>query len=71
MPGFCRRSARRQASSSSRRCCYAKGIRNSLAHPTEDTSEIGEDEEQEALEQLAALSVLARRVDACEVVAPS
>ena len=49
----------------------AKGIRNSLAHPTEDTSEIGEDEKQEALEQLAALSVLARRVDACEVVAPS
>jgi len=45
----------------------AKGIRNSLAHPTEDTSEIGEDEKQEALEQLAALSVLARWVDACEV----
>ena len=45
----------------------AKGIRNPLAHPTEDTSEIGEDEKQEALEQLAALSVLARWVDACEV----
>ena len=44
-----------------------KGIRNPLAHPSEDTGEIGEDEKQEALEQLAALSVLARWVDACEV----
>ena len=35
--------------------------------PSEDTGEIGEDEKQEALEQLAALSVLARWVDACEV----
>lgn len=49
----------------------AKGIRNSLAHPTEDTSETGEDEKQEPLEQLAALSVLARWVDACEVVVAS
>ena len=45
----------------------AKGIRNPLAHPTEDTGETGDDEKQEALEQLAALSVLARWVEACEV----
>ncbi|MCY3618189.1 MAG: hypothetical protein OXH29_12220 [bacterium] len=45
----------------------AKGIRNPLAHPSEDTSETGEDEKQEALEQLAALSVLARWVDECDV----
>ena len=40
----------------------AQGIRNPQAHPS---AEIGE---QESLEQLAALSVLARWVDACEVV---
>ena len=38
----------------------AQGIRNPQAHPSDDISE------QEALEQLAALSVLARWVDACE-----
>ena len=45
----------------------AQGIRNPRAHPSDDITE------QEALEQLAALSVLARWVDACEVVkaAPS
>ena len=37
-------------------------------HPSEDISEPDEDEKQEALEHLAALSVLARWVDACEVV---
>ncbi len=41
----------------------AQGIRNPQAHPSEDITE------QEALEQLAALSVLARWADACEVVA--
>lgn len=46
----------------------AQGVRNPLAHPTEDTSEIGEAEKQAALEQLAALSVLARWVDECEPV---
>ena len=40
----------------------AQGIRNLRAHPSSDITE------QEALEQLAALSVLARWVDACEVV---
>ena len=40
----------------------AQGIRNPQAHPSDGISE------QEALEQLAALSVLARWVDACEVV---
>ena len=40
----------------------AQGIRNPRAHPSDDISE------QEALEQLAALSVLARWVDVCEVV---
>ena len=40
----------------------AQGIRNPQAHPSTD---IGE---QESLEQLAALSVLARWVDACDVV---
>ena len=40
----------------------AQGIRNPQAHPS---AEIGE---QESLEQLAALSVLARWVDTCEVV---
>ena len=40
----------------------AQGIRNPQAHPSENISE------QEALEQLAALSVLARWVDECEVV---
>lgn len=40
----------------------AQGIRNPLAHGTEDISE------QEALEQLAVLSVLARWVDASEAV---
>ena len=40
----------------------AQGIRNPQAHPSDDISE------QEALEQLAALSVLARWVDACEVL---
>lgn len=39
----------------------AQGIRNPQAHPSPDITE------QEALEQLAALSVLARWVDACEV----
>ena len=43
----------------------AQGIRNPQAHPSDDITE------QEALEQLAALSVLARWVDACEVVAAS
>ena len=46
----------------------AQGIRNLRAHPSEDISEPDEDEKQEALEHLAALSVLARWVDACEVV---
>ena len=40
----------------------AQGIRNPQAHPSEDITE------QAALEQLAALSVLARWVDECEVV---
>ena len=40
----------------------AQGIRNPQAHPSPDITE------QEALEQLAALSVLARWVDECEVV---
>ena len=40
----------------------AQGIRNPQAHPSSDLTE------QEALEQLAALSVLARWVDECEVV---
>ena len=40
----------------------AQGIRNLRAHPSGDITE------QEALEQLAALSVLARWVDACKVV---
>ena len=40
----------------------AQGIRNPQAHPSENISE------QEALEQLAALSVLARWVDECEAV---
>ena len=40
----------------------AQGIRNPQAHPSPDLTE------QEALEQLAALSVLARWVDACEPV---
>ena len=40
----------------------AQGIRNPQAHPSDDITE------QEALEQLAALSVLARWVDACEPV---
>ena len=40
----------------------AQGIRNPQAHPSDDITE------QEALEQLAALSVLARWVDECEVV---
>ena len=40
----------------------ASGIRNPQAHPSENISE------QEALEQLAALSVLARWVDECDVV---
>lgn len=39
----------------------AQGIRNPQAHPSDDITE------QEALEQLAALSVLARWVDACEL----
>ena len=39
----------------------AQGIRNPQAHPSPDITE------QEALEQLAALSVLARWVDECEV----
>ena len=38
----------------------AQGIRNPQAHPTDALTE------QEALEQLAALSVLARWVDACK-----
>ena len=44
------------------RVAKAQGIRNPQAHPSENISE------QEALEQLAALSVLARWVDECEVV---
>ena len=40
----------------------AQGIRNPQAHPSEDITE------QEALEQLAALSVLARWVDECKAV---
>ena len=40
----------------------AQGIRNPQAHPSPDLTE------QEALEQLAALSVLARWVDECEAV---
>ena len=40
----------------------AQGIRNPQAHPSDDITE------QEALEQLAALSVLARWVDACKTV---
>ena len=40
----------------------AQGIRNPQAHPSDDITE------QEALEQLAALSVLARWVDECDVV---
>jgi hypothetical protein len=40
----------------------AQGIRNPQAHPSEDITE------QEALEQLAALSVLARWVDQCKAV---
>ena len=40
----------------------APGIRNPQAHPSDDISE------QEALEQLAVLSVLARWVEACEVI---
>ncbi len=40
----------------------AQGIRNPQAHPSDDITE------QEALEQLAALSVLARWVDECEPV---
>lgn len=40
----------------------AQGIRNPQAHPSENITE------QDALEQLAALSVLARWVDECEVV---
>ena len=40
----------------------AQGIRNRRAHSSDDITE------QEALEQLAALSVLARWVDECEVV---
>ena len=40
----------------------AQGIRNPQAHPSPDITE------QEALEQLAALSVLARWVDECEPV---
>ena len=40
----------------------AQGIRNPQAHPSSDLTE------QEALEQLAALSMLARWVDECEVV---
>ena len=40
----------------------AQGIRNPQAHPSPDITE------QEALEQLAALSVLARWVAECEVV---
>ena len=40
----------------------AQGIRNLRAHPSSDITK------QEALEQLAALSVLARWVDVCEVV---
>ena len=43
----------------------AQGIRNPQAHPSDDISE------QEALEQLAALSVLARWVDKCRVVSVS
>ena len=43
----------------------AQGIRNPQAHPSPDITE------EQALEQLAALSVLARWVDACEVVVPS
>ncbi len=43
----------------------AQGIRNPQAHPSPDITE------EEALEQLAALSVLARWVDACDVVVPS
>lgn len=39
----------------------AQGIRNPQAHPSPDITE------QEALEQLAALSVLARWVDECDV----
>ena len=39
----------------------AQGIRNPQAHPSDDITE------QEALEQLAALSVLARWVDECDV----
>lgn len=45
----------------------AQGIRNLRAHPSEDTSDQG-GEKQEALEHLAALSVLARWVATCEVV---
>ena len=40
----------------------AQGVRNRRAHSSDDITE------QEALEQLAALSVLARWVDECEVV---
>ena len=40
----------------------AQGIRNPQTHPSDDITE------QEALEQLAALSVLARWVDECDVV---
>ena len=40
----------------------AQGIRNPQAHPSDEITE------QEALEQLAALSVLARWVDECEAV---
>ena len=49
----------RSPNAGSRPC--AQGIRNPQAHPADDITE------QEALEQPAALSVLARWVDACEV----
>ena len=51
-----------KASTPTRRSCWRDRQHHPLAHPSDDITE------QEALEQLAALSVLARRVNACEVV---
>ena len=51
-----------KASTPTRRSCWRDRQHHPQAHPSDGISE------QEALEQLAALSVLARWVDECEAV---
>ena len=51
-----------KASTPTRRSCWRDRQHHPLAHPSDDIAE------QEALEQLAALSVLTRWVYECDVV---